>query len=275
MSKEESDKEEDKNKKRYKSKKTDITILIILVILLIIIDYPFIDKLLKNSLVDIEVGVVERVIDGDTIVVNGSNVRLLGINTPEKGERYYNEAKEFLEEELNYKTVYMQKTKEDRDLYDRKLRYVYINTTNINRELVLRGFANLYYPSGKDKLYPQMYAAWEKCISSNKKICEKSNERCAQCVEFRDIDSNKQSFTLINRCNYYCDVTGWTIKDEGRKKFTFPKYVIEKEVKITVGEGARTKEELFWKGEIYVLTEPVDTLFLRDDKGRLVNYKGY
>ena len=32
---------------------------------------------------------VKRVIDGDTVVVDGVSVRLLGINTPERGEKLY------------------------------------------------------------------------------------------------------------------------------------------------------------------------------------------
>ena len=41
--------------------------------------------------------IVTRVIDGDTIEINNSyKIRLSGINTPEIGECYYQEAKEFL-----------------------------------------------------------------------------------------------------------------------------------------------------------------------------------
>ena len=43
---------------------------------------------------------VRRVIDGDTIVAESRSIRLLGINTPERGEEYYLEAKEFLEDYL-------------------------------------------------------------------------------------------------------------------------------------------------------------------------------
>ena len=75
-------------------------LLYFLILLLIAINYPIIDRAVKGYFIDYEVGIVERVIDGDTIVVNGTTVRLLGINCPEKGERYYGEAKEYLEEGL-------------------------------------------------------------------------------------------------------------------------------------------------------------------------------
>ena len=41
---------------------------------------------------------VTRVIDGDTIETENSTIRLLGINTPERGKEYYGEAKDFLKQ---------------------------------------------------------------------------------------------------------------------------------------------------------------------------------
>ena len=71
------------------NKKKQIFLIIFLVIILFTINYPFLDKKLENFLTDYETEIVERVIDGDTIVIDGSSVRLLGINTPERGEIYY------------------------------------------------------------------------------------------------------------------------------------------------------------------------------------------
>ena len=49
---------------------------------------------------------VESVIDGDTIILaTGEHVRLLGIDTPERGECYYQEATDFLKSLLINKLV--------------------------------------------------------------------------------------------------------------------------------------------------------------------------
>jgi len=48
-----------------------------------------------------------------------------------------------------------------------------------------------------------------------------------------------------------------------------------KEVMIKVGEEENTENVLFWKGESYVWTKTGDTLFLRDEEGKLVLWKGY
>ena len=84
---------------------------------------------------------------------NKTSVRLLGINTPEKGEIYYGEAKEFLEYQVLNKTIRLENGKDKTDLYGRKLSYIFLGTKNINLELVKEGLANFYFPSGKDINY--------------------------------------------------------------------------------------------------------------------------
>ena len=79
-------------------KKRDLNVLIILIFVLLIINYSSLDNALENFLIDYEVVDVERVIDGDTLIADGKSTRLLGINSPERGELYYAEAKQFLEE---------------------------------------------------------------------------------------------------------------------------------------------------------------------------------
>ena len=77
--------------------------------------------------------VVERVIDGDTIVVSGGQkVRLILVDTPEtkhptKGVEYFGkEASEFTRNNLEGKTVYLEKDVSETDKYGRLLRYVWI-----------------------------------------------------------------------------------------------------------------------------------------------------
>ena len=128
-------------------------LLIFLVIFLFVINYNFLDKSLEGFFEESESGFVERVIDGDTIVVNSTSVRLLGINCPEKGEKYYEEAKDFLEKEVLNKTVELKFGNERYDRYGRLLAYVFLDEENVNLELVEKGFANFYFPSGKDNYY--------------------------------------------------------------------------------------------------------------------------
>ena len=46
-------------------------------------------------------------------------------------------------------------------------------------------------------------------------------------------------------------------------------------MKIKVGNETNRNNVLFWKDEDYVWTSTGDSLFLRDEKGRLVIYENY
>ncbi len=247
-------------------------LLFFLIILLFAIDYPFLDKALKNWIIDYEIGVVERVIDGDTIVINETSVRLLGINSPERGENYYDEAKSVLENLTLYKLVKLKKGKRDRSL-----RYLFVDGKNVNLEMVENGFANFYFPSGKDVYYNEFKKAWTECVGENKNLCEKSDGVCSECIILKDFDYENEIISFYNICGFDCELTGWEIKDEGRKNFILGKFVLEseKEIRIIVGEGQENDKNLFWKGEDYVWTKTGDTLFLRDNKGGLVLWRSY
>ena len=89
--------------------------------------------------------IVQRVIDGDTLVLNTTeHVRLSGINAPEKGECYYKEAKDKLSELTLGKEIYLEKDISNKDKYGRLLRYVYINEVFVNELLVEEGFVKVY-----------------------------------------------------------------------------------------------------------------------------------
>lgn len=88
---------------------------------------------------------VTRTIDGDTLELNTKEkVRLSGINTPEKKECYYKEAKEKLTELVAGKQVYLERDYTNIDKYHRLLRYVYIGSQEVNSILVEQGYAKVY-----------------------------------------------------------------------------------------------------------------------------------
>jgi len=96
---------------------------------------------------------VERVVDGDTIVIeNDIRVRLLGIDAPESAECYGEEAKRELERLVLGKEIFLEKDQTGKDSFDRLLRYVVVRNENpedddelINITLVRGGFASSYY----------------------------------------------------------------------------------------------------------------------------------
>jgi micrococcal nuclease len=99
-------------------------------------------------------GIVIDAIDGDTVKVKFENgdiesVRILLINTPEKNEKFGSEASYFAYQELNDKTVYIERDVENRDKYNRLLGYVWYEKDKqlklYNKEIILESLAKVAY----------------------------------------------------------------------------------------------------------------------------------
>jgi len=93
-----------------------------------------------------------RVIDGDTIVVNvdgvQEKVRLVGIDTPERGECGFAEATQALELLLSLPDLgLIEAGGDDRDRYGRLLRYLDVNGQDPGLELIRAGLAKAAYDS--------------------------------------------------------------------------------------------------------------------------------
>jgi micrococcal nuclease len=123
--------------------------LIIILGILVIIDVLFlifyIGDVFGQPFKHVEKGFVSKVIDGDTVIINGESVRLLGIDSDEKGYPCYNSAKKKIEELVLNKEVILEKGNEDKDRYERLLRYLIIENEyeriNVNLQMVEDGFA--------------------------------------------------------------------------------------------------------------------------------------
>lgn len=101
---------------------------------------------------DAKEALVERVVDGDTIVIEqGEKVRMIGINTPESVdprrpvEFYGKEASRYTKELLEGKKVFLQWGTTPKDRYGRWLAWVWLpDGTFVNGKLVAQGYAQVY-----------------------------------------------------------------------------------------------------------------------------------
>lgn len=103
---------------------------------------------------------VTRVIDGDTFETDaGEKVRLLGINAPEITDIFGKEAKEHLSNLILNKIVELEidKKSNDKDRYQRLLRYVILDGVDINFKMISDGyaFALLKYNFSRSNDYEQ------------------------------------------------------------------------------------------------------------------------
>jgi micrococcal nuclease len=259
------------------TRKKEKIFLIITVLFLFILNYSFLDSLVVNYFDESNLAFVTRIVDGDTIIANNQSIRLLAINCPEKGEKYSKEAKEFLEKTILNKTIKLETY--GTDLYHRTLAYAFYDGKNINLEIIKNGYANAYFPEGKQKYYEDFQSAWKVCAANSLNFCSASKDKCADCIRLREFDYKNEIITLHNICSQDCNLAGWTIKDEGRKKFIFPDFILkkQKDVQIIVSkkELENTDDKLFWIRNDYVWTNTGDTMFLRDSDGDLVIWKNY
>ena len=98
-------------------------------------------------------GTVTRIIDGDTIEVDGQRIRLSMIDTPEWNQDGFYESTDFLKSLINIGSmVYVDvddaqsdiKYGTARDKYNRILGIIYYKGTNINHEMYKSGYAKPY-----------------------------------------------------------------------------------------------------------------------------------
>lgn len=92
-------------------------------------------------------GYCPYVVDGDTIDVDGvGRIRFVGVNTPERGQPGYQEAKDFVKILCLGKTVRLDiDNAKHYDKYGRVLAAVYSGDINVNAELLKRGYAEIMY----------------------------------------------------------------------------------------------------------------------------------
>ena len=152
-----------------------VFVIIIFLLGLLSVYYPYLtgEAVFDSVAYEREKCFVNRVIDGDTLICDNETIRLLGIDTPEKGEEYYQEAKEFLKQVEN-KNIEILRDWEDLGKYKRKLRYIFYNSRLINIEILEQGLAKAFIIEDlkyKDKILKAEKFAKENCLGLWKEGC--------------------------------------------------------------------------------------------------------
>ncbi|MDG1545257.1 MAG: thermonuclease family protein, partial [Candidatus Poseidoniia archaeon] len=163
---------------------------------------------------------VTEVIDGDTFYLgNGDKVRMLGINTPESGRPYAQEATDFLTNMILGKEVTLANDSKngDSDTYGRLLSHVYVNDTFVNYEIIKAGYAFWYpYTSGTD--FDTEYEEAQTSASNNAVglWTESSYNLTIDYIEY-DPEGDEavgEYLVLSNHENYSVSMVGWFLQDE-------------------------------------------------------------
>ncbi|MBI4895073.1 MAG: thermonuclease family protein [Candidatus Aenigmarchaeota archaeon] len=146
---------------------------------------------------------VIKVIDGDTLTLeNKRKVRLSGINTPETGECYYEEAKQRLTTLVLNKEIFLERDITDIDKYDRLLRYVYVDNISVNFLLVNESYAKVYDKYKDDtKYYEELKTLENLAKDKGVWLCNNPRSSCLYVGSKNSDVYHQANSTQANRIN--------------------------------------------------------------------------
>lgn len=234
--------------------------------------------------------IVASITDGDTLDVRfddgrGAEVRLIGINTPESGECFSDEATLVLNALAPVGTrIGMTADVSDVDRFDRLLRYLWVGGMSVNEEAVRRGaaIARRYPPDTAmaDRFHSAQTVAKEAGLGVW--APEACGPRSNSTLVIADLvfdapgdDSqnlNEEWVRIRNDGGAPADLTGWGIKDESASnRYEFPDgFTLASGESVTVHSGCGTDfdADLFWCSVgAAVWNNDGDTVLLLDPNG--------
>jgi micrococcal nuclease len=245
----------------------------------------------------VELALVVSVTDGDTVDadVDGfglDTIRLIGINTPESGECYADEATAALTEMVLDVQVQLTSDVSDRDQYDRLLRYIWLEDgTFVNEAMVAGGFALARAFPPDTEYEDRLDAAEQEARDAGRGLWAEDACGIPSDAEVRIVDIrydapgndnenlNEEWVDLENQGNDTVALTGWVVKDEtASHRFNFPSdFTLDggAEVRIFTGCGTDSGTELFWCSGRAVWNNDGDTAFLLDVNGNIADEFSY
>ncbi len=238
-----------------------------------------------------------RVVDGDTLEVSGPGgemtVRVIGINTPESGECFGEEAAEALGGLVSGAELVLVEDRSGVDQFGRALRYVETaEGVDVGAELVAGGFAIARrYPP--DDARADRYAdlqrdaeqagrglwASDACGASDLAGVEIAIDVNADAPGDDGLNLNGEWVRFTNAGTDPIDLDGWEVADESASnRYRFSDLRLEPGVSVTLFSGCGPDDETsrFWcvSGSA-VWNNSGDTVFLRDAKGNIASSYSY
>ena len=239
---------------------------------------------------------VVDVIDGDTLEVRvggaTERVRLIGINTPESGECFADEATEALADLVAGREVRLVRDTSGRDQYDRLLAYVEVDGEHVNAALVRGGYAIA-------RAYPPDTARADALAAAQRQAEQDAAgmwaaDGCASDVDARGIalsvradapgddgaNLNGEWLDIANTGRGPLDLSGWSVKDESAShRYTFADDTTVapgSSLRLFTGCGQDSATERYWcMTDSAVWNNDGDTAFLLDAEGHTVTTYAY
>lgn len=224
-----------------------------------------------------DTGNVIQVLDGDTFRLHDAReVRCLGIDAPENGDPFSEEATAALNKLISNRQVRLETGRPAKDNYGRVLAYVFEDKIFVNEEIVRQGWAHVRRPVIA-KHRERLMAAQEEARAAGRGIWTGTSNVLLSIVQvnakLKGKNAIKDEYIMIqNLGTNALEMTGWTLLDEGNNRYLFPNFILGPGAKVTVrsGVGRNTANDLFWGSRRAVWNNDGDTILIKDTKGRLV-----
>jgi micrococcal nuclease len=228
---------------------------------------------------------VKQVVDGDTIILeDGTKVRYIGLNTPERGRPFYEEATEANRKLVEDREVRLEFDTVQIDRYGRTLAYVFVGETFVNLELLQQGYANVFTVPPNVK-YEERFREAEREARETGRGLWATRETGVKIVHIEadapgnDAENpNGEWVEIVNEGSEAVNLEGYSIKDEATHIYTFPALTLQSgaTVRLYSGQGQDDASSLYWGlvGEA-VWNNSGDSAFLRDSEGNLVDSYTY
>lgn len=240
---------------------------------------------------------VDEVIDGDTIRVSGPDgevtVRLIGMNAPEEGECFHDEATAALRFALGSEGVRLTRDVSDVDRYGRWLRYVETAAgDDVGAGLVAAGYARSHHyepDTARNATYDDLQADAQRRGAGlwAPDACGPAADSGASIAIDGQFDApgddhqnlGEEWVRFTNTGSDPVDLTGWRVADESSShRYMFGTLILAPGETVTLftGCGVDTQDARHWCNDAgAVWNNDGDTVFLTDPNGNTVASHGY
>lgn len=237
-----------------------------------------------------DVASVTSVTDGDTLDVTvagrAETIRLVGIDAPEQGECFSDEATEELRRLVGRREVRLVRDVSDRDDFGRLLRHVFVDDLHVNRLLVRDGYAlaRRYPPDtahadgleeAEERARAEEAGLWGSGGCRSPAGAEIVLEVRADAPGDDGRNPNGEWLDIRNASSGPLDLSGWTVRDgSASKRYRFDDGTTVASgatLRLRSGCGTDSATERFWchRGSA-VWNNGGDTAMLLDAEGRIV-----
>ncbi|MDJ0961431.1 MAG: lamin tail domain-containing protein [Acidimicrobiia bacterium] len=231
-------------------------------------------------------------IDGDSLSVSidgtAYEVRLIGINAPERDECHGDASRTQLDALLGASQIVLETTTDDTDQFGRLLRYVWIDGVEVNAQMLAAGGA-IALQTGHERQDDYWSLARE---ATRQRRGMWATDACGpatvQALSIAPIEYNPAGADGENAINEWVeitnlgsepvDMTGWTLRDESSThRYVFGSITLDPAATVRVRSGCGEDRglDLVWCAADAVWNNSGDTAILQDASGNVVTLRTY